>query len=193
MLSKHQLCTERELDILSDTLGELNEDTPRIKIGPEPENPLDPELLFGLDTKLFELKDGERVDWENVGGKPGDWHGDEVETRTVWTGRKPGMGKGKEKATHGHAHAEGEACACEGDAPEDGTAQAEAEVKPLERSELEAQLGKLSFEIYRGESMCLSVCDMLKLPRSEGIGAAERRVQPEGVDDPYPQLRVLPL
>lgn len=152
LLSKHQLCTERELDILSDTLGELNEDTPRIKVGPDPENPLDPELLFGLDTKLFELKDGERADWENEGGKSGDWHGDEVETRTVWTGRKPGSGKGKGKATHAHAHAEGEACACEGDV-HDGMEQPGGEVMPVERSDLEAQLGKLSFEIYRGESV----------------------------------------
>ncbi|EIW71089.1 hypothetical protein TREMEDRAFT_42570 [Tremella mesenterica DSM 1558] len=51
LLSKHQLVSERELDQLHDHLSLLNEDTPRIKVSPE--NPVDPTLVFGIDTRLF--------------------------------------------------------------------------------------------------------------------------------------------
>jgi G3E family GTPase len=130
-----------------------------------PDAPLSPELVFGLDTKLFSLVDGERRDWEHENGKEG-WHGDEVETRTVWTGKPPrsaNSGKGKGKAVAGHIHEDGKEC---GDCKTDtNTAKAEhhdtkeveqkqdAEavtlVVPIGRETLEQQLSKLSFEIYR--------------------------------------------
>lgn len=172
LLSKSQLCTERELDILSDHLGELNEDTPRIKVLPE--KPVSPELIFGIDTNLWDKKrqEGEQADWtgasavstaERVGGSAGaGWHGDEVEVKTVWSGSRPGTkSKGKEKHVHahGHAHAEGESCGCEGDEysvrngveGDESHENGKGEVVPLLREHLEVELGKLNFEIYRSE------------------------------------------
>ncbi|WVR04865.1 hypothetical protein IAU60_001877 [Kwoniella sp. DSM 27419] len=137
LLSKHQLTTERQMDDLLDALGELNDETPKIKVGPAPANPPRPEIVFGLDTKLFQLAEGEKATWAGVGGQ-GDWHGDEVETKQVYRGRK-----GKAKA---HQHEHGEACAsCEEASAED----ASDEVQPLDRDLLDGQLKKLSFEIYR--------------------------------------------
>lgn len=161
LLSKSHLCSERDLDILSDHLGDLNEDTPRVRVGPD--HPLSPELVFGLDTKLFSLVEGERRDWEGENGKEG-WHGDEVETRTVWTGKPPRSAKGKGKAVTGHVHEDGKEC---GDCKTDTNPNTEAEhhddkeveqnqdaeavdpVVPIGRETLEQQLSKLSFEIYR--------------------------------------------
>lgn len=151
-----------------DALGELNDETPRIRISPD--SPPTPEILFGLDTKLFEKSvSGEEAKyWDGVGAKAG-WHGDEVETRTIWSGgREPGVGgvggaKRKRGEGQGHQHGEGESCACEdvdaavaksstdsGGAAE--TTEASAEVNPISREELDQALSKLNFEIYRGTS-----------------------------------------
>jgi len=134
------------MDTLHDHLSTLNEDTPRIKVSSE--SPITPELVFGLDTQLFSRQGEEGVDWEKLAGEgagSGKWHGDEVETKTIWKGgRKPGSGKGK------HQHADG--AACEG--CDDMLAEVEVnkEVEPISKETLEAALSKLSFEIYRGES-----------------------------------------
>ncbi|KAJ3173291.1 hypothetical protein HK101_011078 [Irineochytrium annulatum] len=53
LLNKHELVTERELETVMDHVYELNEDTPKIKC--EGEHGVSPDLLFGLDTRLFEL------------------------------------------------------------------------------------------------------------------------------------------
>jgi G3E family GTPase len=45
--------SERELDTVIDHINELNTDTPKIKC--EGKNGVSPDLIFGIDTKLFDL------------------------------------------------------------------------------------------------------------------------------------------
>ncbi|KAJ3322697.1 hypothetical protein HDV06_002748 [Boothiomyces sp. JEL0866] len=54
MLNKHELVSERELDIVVDYVNELNTDTPKIKWD---ENCAF-DVCFGLDTHLFKSKEG---------------------------------------------------------------------------------------------------------------------------------------
>ena len=127
------------MDTLHDHLSTLNEDTPRIKVSSE--SPITPDLVFGLDTQLFSRQGEEGVDWEKIAGG-GGWHGDEVETKTIWKG---GSRPGKE-----HKHADGEAC---GDCSRnEDRAEGNGEVQPITKEVLEEALSKLSFEIYRGTS-----------------------------------------
>ena len=126
------------MDTLHDHLSTLNEDTPRIKVSSE--SPITPDLVFGLDTQLFSKQGEEGVDWEKIAGGSG-WHGDEVETKTIW--------KGGEKPGKKHDHAEGSSC--EGCASDD-VVEKGGEVEPITKETLETALSKLSFEIYRGMS-----------------------------------------
>jgi G3E family GTPase len=144
LLSKHELCTERELDILMDHLGELNDGTPSVRVGPA--NPLSPSLVFGLDSKLFLQGSAEAASWAAIGGEGA--HADEVETRSVWRG---GARPGK------HTHEEG---ACETCAQDQDEAQDTA-VVPIPRDELEAALASLPAEVYR-------VKGVVRFPSSEG-------------------------
>ncbi|KAK8847676.1 hypothetical protein IAR55_005535 [Kwoniella newhampshirensis] len=157
LLNKHHLATERQLDDLFDSLNDLNDETPKIKIGPAPSNPPQPELVFGLDTKLFELVDGEKKSWAEAEGS--GWHGDEVETKNVWRGGVRSKGKGKGKA---HDHQHGMSC----DACEDATdveTKEKREVVPVSQEELDKELSKLSFEIYRVKGIVrLSSADTTK-------------------------------
>ncbi|ORZ31698.1 CobW/HypB/UreG, nucleotide-binding domain-domain-containing protein [Catenaria anguillulae PL171] len=58
LLNKHELATERDLDIVLEHVYELNEDTPKVKYSHD----LDLDLLFGLDTQLFaSSEDGKRL------------------------------------------------------------------------------------------------------------------------------------
>jgi hypothetical protein len=124
------------MDTLHDHLSTLNEDTPRIKVSSE--SPITPDLVFGLDTQLFSKQGEEGVDWEKIAGGSG-WHGDEVETKTIW--------KGGEKPGKKHDHAEGSKCeGCAGDA----VVVKGVKVEPILKETLEAALSNLSFEIYRG-------------------------------------------
>ncbi|ORY21256.1 CobW/HypB/UreG, nucleotide-binding domain-domain-containing protein [Naematelia encephala] len=135
LLSKHHLLSERDLDILMDHLGTLNEDTPKIRISKD--HPVEPDVVFGLDTSLFEKTGEEGRTWEDIAGGSG-WHGDEIETKSVWWGgKRPG---------HGHGHEDGKECGeCHG---HDEAIQGEVFI-PLDREVLERELGKLNFEIYR--------------------------------------------
>lgn len=152
IINKHQLLSEREYDDMLDHLLTLNDETPYIRVGPSPDNPLKPELVFGLDTKLF-LKDGdERGDWEALAGAGAgpQGHIDEVETKSVWKGgAKPGSAKAQgKKRAHGHEHEQG--VACNGCYAEDDSAIVSETVEPLNAELLKAELEKLPFEIYRG-------------------------------------------
>ncbi|RIA95967.1 CobW/HypB/UreG, nucleotide-binding domain-containing protein [Glomus cerebriforme] len=53
LLNKHELVSERELDTVIDHINELNTDTPKVKC--EGKNGVSPDLIFGIDTKLFDL------------------------------------------------------------------------------------------------------------------------------------------
>ncbi|KAJ3087078.1 hypothetical protein HK102_011851 [Quaeritorhiza haematococci] len=57
LLNKHEEVTERQLDTVLDHVYELNEDTPKIKC--EGSTGVSPDLIFGIDTKLFQLSDRE--------------------------------------------------------------------------------------------------------------------------------------
>ncbi|KAH8551081.1 cobW-domain-containing protein [Umbelopsis sp. PMI_123] len=53
LLNKHELISERQLDTVIDHINELNTDTPKIKC--EGTHGVSPDVLFGLDTKLFQI------------------------------------------------------------------------------------------------------------------------------------------
>ena len=62
-MNKHQLVTEREYEVCLDHVYTLNEDTPIIKAFEREDVAVDPDLVFGLDTRLFdELKDKYMID-----------------------------------------------------------------------------------------------------------------------------------
>lgn len=157
LLNKHDLVSERDLDTVLDHLYELNDETPVVRVSKD--SPLRPELVFGLDTKLFTEGSREVADWEALGLGDKSTHADEIETKSVWLGGgKPG--KGKKRAAPGgdaeqrhHKHAKGEecdGCAVDGEAEKEEEAF-DGPVQPIQLSDLEAELAKLPFEIYRGE------------------------------------------
>lgn len=84
--NKWENVSERALDILIDHLNTLNDLTPKIKA--EGREGVDPNLIFGIDSKLFG-KEGEGQ-LEN--------HHDEVETLTIY--------KGAGSTPHSHTHDE---------------------------------------------------------------------------------------
>ena len=133
-----------------DHLGTLNDTTPRIRISED--KPVQPDVVFGLDTKLFEARADEGEYWAEI-GKGAGWHGDEVETKTVWRGGGvPGRKRRKVEHSHEHDHehkenGNGDACGCHHDAEEE---EVVGEVQPVDKAVLEQLLEKLSFEIYRG-------------------------------------------
>jgi G3E family GTPase len=195
IINKHQLLSEREYDDMLDHLLTLNDETPYIRVGPSPDNPLKPELVFGLDTKLF-LKEGEeRGDWEALAGAGAGpkGHIDEVETKSVWRGgAKPGSSKAQgKKRAHGHEHEQG--AACDGCASEDDSAAVSDTVVPLNATLLKAELDKLPFEIYRGTYTRRDA--HISDARSERLPSTTSRLlrrQPQVVYA-YPQLGVWTL
>lgn len=151
-MNKYDLVSERELDSVLDHLYELNDETPMIRVSKS--TPLKPELVFGLDTKLFERGSDETADWELLGadGKK-ESHMDEIETRSVWRGGvQPGKGKKRpaEGDGHTHQHEKGDKCDCDGET--DGPQEfGQGDEAPVDLEILEAGLKKLPFEIYRGK------------------------------------------
>lgn len=151
MLNKYDLVSERELDSVLDHLYELNDETPMIRVSKS--TPLKPELVFGLDTKLFERGSDETADWELLGadGKK-ESHMEEIETRSIWRGGvQPGKGKKRlaEGDGHAHHHDKGDKCDCDG-GMDDTESDAHGDEAPVDLEVLEAGLKKLPFEIYRG-------------------------------------------
>ncbi|RUS18915.1 hypothetical protein BC937DRAFT_88166, partial [Endogone sp. FLAS-F59071] len=54
LLNKHELVTEHQFDIVLDHINELNTDTPKVRC--DPHGSISPDLIFGLDTRLFETQ-----------------------------------------------------------------------------------------------------------------------------------------
>ncbi|KAJ3267530.1 hypothetical protein HK104_005797, partial [Borealophlyctis nickersoniae] len=81
VLNKHELVSERELDTVLDHVYTLNEDTPKLKS--EGTNGVSPDLVFGLDTKLFSLADREDQVKEWDGRMDRGHHYREVDLCTV--------------------------------------------------------------------------------------------------------------
>lgn len=71
LLSKWELLSERELDLMLDHVYELNPDTPKIKFTKR----LTHEVVFGLDTHLFEAKSSLNVEELHT-----DHHDKEIDT-----------------------------------------------------------------------------------------------------------------
>lgn len=142
LLSKHELCSERDMDILLDRLFELNDGTPHVKVGADA--PLRPDLVFGLDSKLFLKGSAEADSWAALGGQGP--HIDEVETKSVWRG---GSRPGK-KHEHKHGDDACKDCAAAGPSTE-AAPLASGEVTPVTRDELEGELKKLAHasDVYR--------------------------------------------
>ncbi len=139
---------------LLDHLGTLNDLTPRIKVGSD--HPVRPDIIFGLDTKLFLRVGEEKVDWEKMGGE--GKHEDEVEVRSLRRGGREGKRKGKGH-DHGPKHEQGEGCGvCRDDREQ--VDDAGGEVEPIEREVLEKALSELSFEVYRGELVHLYLAEI---------------------------------
>jgi G3E family GTPase len=62
-MNKHELVSEREYEECLDHVYTLNDDTPIIKTYERKDIAVDPDLVFGLDTRLFdELKDKYMID-----------------------------------------------------------------------------------------------------------------------------------
>ena len=58
LLNKHELVSERALDLVIDSVNDLNVDTPKVKF--DAQQGLSSDMVFGLDTKLFSLANKER-------------------------------------------------------------------------------------------------------------------------------------
>ncbi|WVO14925.1 hypothetical protein L204_102565 [Cryptococcus depauperatus] len=135
LLNKHHLLNPHQYDILLDHLNDLNDETPKLRVGPAPESPPNPEVIFGLDTRLWEVTGDERKDW-GLRSLEGQSHWEEIETRTVYRG--PPL-----RRAHGHQY--NKSCAdCE-----DKEVIQTGNIEAIEREVLERELEKLSFEIYR--------------------------------------------
>ncbi|KAI0028956.1 CobW/HypB/UreG, nucleotide-binding domain-containing protein, partial [Vararia minispora EC-137] len=89
ILNKWEGVSERALDDVLERLNALNDLTPKVRAAGRA---LDPALVFGLDSRMFELGGAEEAEAE-----AGARH-DEVETATVWRGG----------VRPGHTHADGE-------------------------------------------------------------------------------------
>ncbi|KAM5544579.1 hypothetical protein V8D89_001477 [Ganoderma adspersum] len=104
LINKWELVSERKLDILIDHLNTLNDTTPKVKC--QGKEGVDPSVVMGIDSKLFQLGSVEHKD----ANLP---HHDEVETVTVYKGGKvdhvhrDGCNDGL--CGHNHGHETGQA------------------------------------------------------------------------------------
>ncbi|KAF9586433.1 hypothetical protein BGW38_005042 [Lunasporangiospora selenospora] len=76
LLTKHEGLSERDIDRVIDRVNDLNTDAPKVFVNKN--EPISPDLIFGLDTKLFDLKgvvdpnaDGMQA---GAGGNGGEQH-----------------------------------------------------------------------------------------------------------------------
>ncbi|CCM07054.1 uncharacterized protein FIBRA_09376 [Fibroporia radiculosa] len=80
LINKWEHVSERALDILIDHLATLNDLTPKIKC--KGREGVDPNFIFGLDSRLFRLEDDRTTTADG-------YHHEEVETATVYRGTAP--------------------------------------------------------------------------------------------------------
>jgi len=127
IINKWENISERALDILIDHLNTLNDTTPKIRT--EGRNGVDPNLVFGLDSKLYIEDDHKQSD-----------HHDEVETVTIYKGpRDIHSHKCKEDSCIDHSH---------GSSGEQITSNRDrGDSNPLEENVLKDALSKVSKEI----------------------------------------------
>ncbi|KAH9848392.1 cobW-domain-containing protein [Lenzites betulinus] len=97
LINKWEHITERQLDILIDHLNTLNDLTPKVKC--QGRTGIDPNLVLGLDSTLFQLDAPGREALQTDGT-----HHDEVETVTILKGYSPPHTHEHKHADHEHAH-----------------------------------------------------------------------------------------
>ncbi|KAG5716854.1 COBW domain-containing protein C15D4.05 [Termitomyces sp. T112] len=97
LINKWEHVSERALDFVVDHLNTLNDATPKIHCNGR--NGVDPNLIFGLETRLFSDK-------KNKGATLS--HNDEVETITVYRGSTEGRPRHEVHLNHEHSHHCGE-------------------------------------------------------------------------------------
>jgi len=67
-MNKHQLVSEKEYEECLDHVYTLNEDTPVLKTYETEDIAVDPDLVFGLDTRLFEELKGDKYMIDGIVG-----------------------------------------------------------------------------------------------------------------------------
>ncbi|KAK7691130.1 hypothetical protein QCA50_006233 [Cerrena zonata] len=126
LINKSEHITERALDILIDHLNTLNDLTPKIKC--EGRDGVDPSLIFGLDSKLFQ--DEKEIDVS---------HHDEVQTVTIYKGKTPPV--------HKHNHTDDKSCDCH--SPDDSShplSTSTTDITSVDEAVLTTALNSLSKE-----------------------------------------------
>ncbi|KAF8072089.1 CobW/HypB/UreG, nucleotide-binding domain-containing protein [Lyophyllum atratum] len=98
LINKWEHVSERALDFVLDHLNTLNDLTPKIRCNGR--NGVDPNLIFGLDTRLFLDKADDRYP-DAIAS-----HNDEVETITLYLGSV----NGRPQHTHSHNHGSCDEC-----------------------------------------------------------------------------------
>ncbi|KAI9001537.1 cobW-domain-containing protein [Trametes punicea] len=133
LINKWEHISERQLDILIDHLNTLNDTTPKIKC--QGRNGVDPNLILGLDSKLFQLESQETLDAQ---------HHDEVETVTLYRGpASASPSKAHQHADPAHSHHTHPSVAS---AREDCATQDSEDSSPISEEQLVAALSSLSKE-----------------------------------------------
>ncbi|KAF9168147.1 hypothetical protein DFQ26_001040 [Actinomortierella ambigua] len=83
LLNKHELVSERDMDRVIDRVNDLNTDTPKVLC--HKDGGVSPDLMFGIDTKLFQLEQqqhpdhSDKVNKEHAENGGHDHHDNEVD------------------------------------------------------------------------------------------------------------------
>ena len=138
MKNKWELVSDRALDLVLDHLNTLNDLTPKIKC--KGRDGVDPNILFGLGTKLF-MDNGSETAYDAF-----PLHNDEVETVTIYRGFARTQ---SHHQVHERNHI-GDQCACTRNTIEgtgtDGSSPPGDSNEPIQRDILESALRELSKE-----------------------------------------------
>ncbi|KAI0636188.1 cobW-domain-containing protein [Trametes polyzona] len=129
LINKWEHVSERQLDILIDHLNTLNDTTPKVKC--DGRAGVDPDLILGLDSKLFQLEHADASPFGADGA-----HHDEVETVTIARGYGPVTHHG-DHSGHEHHHSHEDA---------QGAQQDEPDASPISEQHLLDALSSLSKE-----------------------------------------------
>ncbi|KAI9205606.1 CobW/HypB/UreG, nucleotide-binding domain-containing protein [Polychytrium aggregatum] len=164
LMNKHELVSERQYDLVLDNVNELNTDTPKLKC--EGTHGVSPDLVFGIDTKLFQLGNAqEREKWNGL--MDPEHHSNEIDLIQVTDPDiQPEAGAcGSECAGghhhHHHHHEHSHGHDHDSHAPAEAEAEAEAAAaaaavsrKPIDLGEFERFLAALpKDDVYRVKGM----------------------------------------
>ncbi|KAF5382108.1 hypothetical protein D9615_004236 [Tricholomella constricta] len=125
LINKWEHVSQRDLDLVLDHLHTLNDLTPKIRC--DGRNGVDPNLIFGLETRLFL----DKANHLHTDATPS--HNDEVQTITLYRGSSKGRP---------HSHTDGNCDGCASTAPE----QYDQKEESVAREDLISALDTLSKE-----------------------------------------------